>query len=75
MTDNQQRNTNWAQRREAGFADKADELSIHSILLDVVFGREFVNSVRKQQCLLPRDAQGVRIVKNEVLECEGPNDG
>lgn len=65
--DNCQRNFNWAQCREAWFAHKADELPINTILLDVILSRHFLDRLRRQQRLLPRNARRVTVVEDEVL--------
>ena len=53
---------------------KGNQLSIYSVLLNIIFGCEFRNSVWKCECLLPRNNNRIIVVEDEVLQCESSHD-
>ncbi len=53
---------------------KGDQLTIHSILLDIIFGCELCDSLRKRKCLLPRNNNRIVVVEDEVFQCECSHD-
>ena len=67
-------NEDGAEFRMIFIACEGDQLSVYSVLLNIIFGCEFRDAVWRSECLLPRDNNRMVVVEDEILQCESSHD-